>query len=69
MLFLPPGAEPHVSDRDPASGKLSVHQQAGERAAAADVWDQSTTRQEQVEKSSFLQQPEFTREGTQSMGV
>lgn len=53
---LPPGAEPHVSNRDPASGEFSVHQQAGERAVTADLRDQSATRQEQVEK--FLLQSE-----------
>lgn len=37
MCRLPPGAEPNVADRDPASGELSVYQQAGEGAAAADV--------------------------------
>lgn len=45
---VPPGAEPHVSDRDPAPGELAVHQQAGEGAAAADDGDQPTARQEQV---------------------
>lgn len=59
MSFLPPGAEPHVSHRDPASGELSVHQQAGERAVTADLRDQSATRQEQVEKSLFLPRSEF----------
>lgn len=50
MLFLAPGVEPHISDRDPASAELSVHQQAGEGAVTADFRDQSTARQEQVEK-------------------
>lgn len=44
----PPGAESDVSNRDPAAGEFSVHQQAGEGAAAADHRDQSAARQEQV---------------------
>lgn len=48
--FLTPGAESDIQDRDPAAGELSVHQQAGEGAAATDVWAQPATRQEQVPK-------------------
>lgn len=58
-LPIPPGAEPHVSDRDSASGEFSVHQQAGERDVTADDWDQPATRQEQVEKQSFLHHSEY----------
>lgn len=53
MSCPPPGAEPDVSYRDPASGKLSVDQQAGEGTAAADDWDQSAESQEQVESSHY----------------
>lgn len=51
MFFLPPGVEPHVSDRDPAPGELAVYQQAGEGAVTADVRDQSTATQEQVKNN------------------
>lgn len=61
MRFLPPGAEPNVSDRDPTSREFSVHQQAGERAVTADDWDQPATRQEQVEKSFILHLSECVR--------
>lgn len=52
-LFRPPGVEPDFKNRDPASGELSVYQQAGEGAATADLGDQPATRQEQVETSSY----------------
>ena len=55
----PPGAEPHLPDRDPAPGELSVHQQAGEGAAAADLRDQPAAGQEQVgnKNSERLKRP------------